>query len=72
MVVDCEVSKWSNCSETCGTGYRNRSMLIETKHGGQPCETLSETCNPQPCPGKYFLMKMVFKAKITLETNFTR
>ena len=57
------MSNWTDCTKTCGTGTRSRSVVVEAKHGGQPCEGLSETCNPEPCPGKYFPIKIVFKVK---------
>ena len=66
IVVDCKMSNWTDCTKTCGTGIRKRSMIIEAKHGGHPCEgLLSETCNPELCPGKYFLTKVVFIAKFS-------
>jgi hypothetical protein len=64
VVVDCYMSNWTDCTKTCGTGTRNRSIILEAENGGHPCEgLLSETCNSEPCPGKYFLTKIVFKAK---------
>ena len=72
IVVDCKISDWSNCTKTCGKGERNRSIIVKAEHYGQPCEgPLSETCNPDPCPGKqFFFTKLAFKAIIILETKF--
>ena len=68
VVVDCKMSNWTDCTKTCGTGTRNRSMIVEAENGGQPCEGLSETCNPEPCPGKYFLIRIVCNHQIQIFT----
>ena len=66
VVVHCKMSNWTDCTKTCGKGTRNRSIIVEAENGGQPCEgLLSETCNPEPCPGKCFLTKIVVKAKFS-------
>ena len=55
-VVDCVQSRWYNwgaCSKTCagGTQQRNRSILQESKNGGNPCKPIeTKSCNNQPCP----------------------
>ena len=63
------MSQWSNCTETCGTGYRNRSVLIEAELGGQPCGQLLEACNLDPCEGKKNLKKIVLWPNFHLESN---
>ena len=75
IAVDCKMSQWSNCTDTCGTGSRNRSVLIEAELGGQPCGQLLEACNLDPCKGKNILEKIVFKSKFSpriqlLKSNF--
>lgn len=54
---DCTVtdwSPWSECSSTCGTGYKTRQRFIAQMptDNGQNCPPLQEyrECNPQPCP----------------------
>ena len=67
------MSNWTDCTKTCGTGTQNRSIIIEAKHGGHPCEgLLSETCNPEPCPGKYFFTKIVVKTKFSPRNEFLK
>lgn len=53
---DCETSDWSvwtDCSVTCGLGYRTRTRTIQKQmqEGGRECGSLSETtvCVRTPC-----------------------
>merc|ERR1711865_232135 len=55
--VDCVVaaySKWSACSQSCGTGYQSRTRKITTRRQqmGKACPALkqSKKCNLQSCP----------------------
>ena len=47
------------CSKTCGGGERSkiRDVKIEAAYGGKECQdssSMTETCNTNDCPGKYF------------------
>lgn len=50
---------WSDCSQTCGGGTRNRTRLCNNprpEFGGLDCagdETEIEECSSQGCPGMY-------------------
>jgi hypothetical protein len=55
--VHCVMSEWmpwSKCSRTCGRGVRGRSrhILVEPKHNGNECDSLSEAeyCDAGNCP----------------------
>ncbi|GFS05101.1 SCO-spondin-like [Elysia marginata] len=47
-------SAWSQCSLTCGGGFRSRDRSCVTpQHGGMDCQGASnetQDCNTQPCP----------------------
>ena len=49
--VDCVVSEWSNCSATCGSGTRTRTIITPGMNGGNICPEIIQTCNTQPCIG---------------------
>ncbi|XP_023217439.1 A disintegrin and metalloproteinase with thrombospondin motifs 7-like [Centruroides sculpturatus] len=45
------IGNWSECSKTCGTGYRRRNITCQ---GGEACQQAIKpvketTCNEQPC-----------------------
>jgi len=44
---------WTECTKTCGTGYREQTRAISLhRYGGKPCvggAWRSEPCNTQPC-----------------------
>jgi len=55
--VDCVLSDygaWSDCTQSCGTGFQNRKRTISTEVscGGSACGVKMELkqCNEQPCP----------------------
>ena len=56
--VDCkwmEWSKWSQCSQPCGGGwrYRARGILRYDENGGKPCAGVrvqEEDCGMEACP----------------------
>jgi hypothetical protein len=57
-VMDCEMSEWeawSECSDKCGGGTRQRTRTVKVKpsNGGTPCGPLVEyeECNTLPCSG---------------------
>ena len=51
--VDCVMSEWSTCSQTCGPGTQNRTILVPAKNGGEECTgSLDRACNERNCPGK--------------------
>ena len=51
--VDCVMSKWSTCSQTCGPGTQNRTILMSAKNSGKECPgNLNRACNDRNCPGK--------------------
>ena len=51
--VDCVMSKWSTCSQTCGPGTQNRTILMYAKNSGKECPgNLNRACNDRNCPGK--------------------
>ena len=51
--VDCVVSTWSSCSQSCGPGTQNRTILVLAKYGGEECTgSLDRACNEINCPGK--------------------
>ena len=51
---------WSNCSQSCGTGYQERNRTCTNpipKNGGTPCVGLSrqsQICNTHVCPGEEY------------------
>ena len=52
-LVDCIISKWSSCSQSCGPGTQNRTILVPAKNGGEECTgSLDRACNERNCPGK--------------------
>ena len=61
-IVNCvwfEWSKWSSCSENCGTGLQKRTREIKQRefHGGTPCEgykIATRTCKIKECFGNYY------------------
>ena len=56
--VDCVMSEWSTCSQTCGPGTQNRTILISAKNGGKECPgNLNRACNDRNCPGKRLNLK---------------
>ena len=58
LAIDCKWSNWEKsgtCSKSCGGGTQTwqRTELIKSKNGGQPCPgeaTYIENCNPNSCP----------------------
>ena len=51
--VDCVMSEWSTCSQTCGPGTQIRTILISAKNGGKECpRNLNRACNDRNCPSK--------------------
>ena len=51
--VDCIISPWSSCSQSCGPGTQNRTILVPAKNGGEECTgNLDRACNERNCPGK--------------------
>ena len=56
--VDCVMSKWSICSQTCGPGTQNRTILMSAKNSGKECPgNLNRACNDRNCPGKRISLK---------------
>ena len=56
--VDCIMSEWSTCSQTCGPGTQIRTILISAKNGGKECPGfLKRACNKRNCPGKRLNLK---------------
>ena len=62
--MHCKLGNWSaysewtnqNHSPPCGERYRNRIIIEEPKHGGNPCnsrehDTLLKETDGEPCPG---------------------
>ena len=57
FLVNCQWSpwgEWSQCSNTCGTGHKQKSRWIKTnaKNGGEPCQgsdTQIDVCVNRPC-----------------------
>lgn len=47
-VVDCQMDKWSECSQTCKEGTQTRKKITGPFNGGAPCGPTSQTCNI-PC-----------------------
>ena len=51
--VDCVMSSWSSCSQSCGPGTQNRTILVPAKNGGEECTgNLDRACTERSCPGK--------------------
>ena len=49
--VDCVMSKWSTCSQTCGPGTQNRAILMSAKNSGKECPgNLNRACTLRNCP----------------------
>ena len=56
--VDCVMSKWSTCSQTCGPGIQNRTILMSAKNSDKECPgNLNRACNVRNCPGKRINLK---------------
>ena len=71
LLVDCEWDKWrlGDCSKECGGGIRINTRAIKQKaeHGGVECpgsSNVTEICNIQNCPGKFFKCLRSFDASI--------
>jgi hypothetical protein len=72
--VDCVMSKWSTCSQTCGPGTQNRTILMSAKNSGKECPgNLNRACNVRNCPGKRINLKKIefLTAHKTLVELFT-
>ena len=58
-----EWSPWTNCTESCGGGTRERNRTCNNpkpQHGGLNCvgpHYANESCNVHECPSKYFTLK---------------
>ena len=51
-LVNCVVSEWSSCSNTCGPGTQTREIKIEAQPGGTQCPSqLAKSCILEDCPG---------------------
>lgn len=52
-------SDWTECSLSCGGGSQGKNRTCFGPYfGGLPCvgnETEVQSCNDQPCPGKYII-----------------
>ena len=65
--VDCVISPWSSCSQSCGPGTQNRTILVPAKNGGEECTgNLDRACNERNCPGKRLSKVSFFSEDITL------
>ena len=65
--VDCVISPWSSCSQSCGPGTQNRNISVPAKNGGEECTgNLDRACNEKNCPGKRLLSQSAYRT-----TNFT-
>ena len=52
FLVDCVVSQWSSCSNTCGVGSQTREIQIQAQYGGLKCPSqLTKSCNLKICQG---------------------
>ena len=47
--VDCVVSAWGECSESCGGGTHTRTVTTPASGGGAACSDLSQPCNTAAC-----------------------
>ena len=48
--IDCQLSSWSDCDATCGTGMQSRIIVQEALYGGKECSTnRTIECNSEPC-----------------------
>ena len=48
--INCEQSKWSECSKPCGGGIQHRSILTRMENGGTECGPDTQKCNTHKCP----------------------
>jgi hypothetical protein len=48
--INCEVSDWSACSKSCGTGTQTRTIITPSSGNGTACPLLVQDCNTQACP----------------------
>jgi hypothetical protein len=46
--IDCQMTKWSECSNKCTTGKQTRDHIAGPLNGGQPCGPTSQDCKI-PC-----------------------
>ena len=59
-IIDCKWANWvksGKCSKSCGGGTQTweRTQLMKSKNGGQPClgeSTYTDICNTDSCPNQ--------------------
>lgn len=51
FAVDCQLSDWGICDQSCGPGHQRRTIQIPKAHGGLACDNeLTRSCKGTKCP----------------------